>query len=286
MDNKHFYFPFRILPQNYIIAYPGKGSLIFFCVIFLFLLLYRPVEIHESQFLSIEVTIFLYSILSAGFIYLMIAGLQKFASDFMSADGWNLTKELAAIALLMIGLGSLIYVSAFIIEEPVDRLNLSTYLDSIFRAGLVGMIPFLFFTSLNLKYLFESTLYRSLDLISEPVNEKWITIDTPLKKEELGFYPSQFIYAEAQGNYLKVSLYRNELTEEISIRCSISGFEEQCREIPFIMRVHRAFMVNLNRIEEAKGNSMGYRLKVGPGSDEIAVSRGYTARFRKSFGKS
>lgn len=286
MDNKHFFFPFRTLPQNYILAYPGKGSWIFFCVIFLFLLLYRPVEIHESQFLSIEFTILLYSLLSAGFIYLMIEGLRKFASDFMNAGDWNLTKELSAIVLILTGLGSLIYVSAFIIEEPVDRLNLSTYVDSVIRTGLVGMIPFLFFTSLNLKYLFESTLYRSLEFISQPENEKWITIETPLKNEELGFFPSQFIYAEAQGNYLKVSLFRKEMTEEISIRCSISAFEKQCMGIPFIMRVHRAFIVNLDRIENAKGNSMGYRLKVGPAGDEISVSRGYAARFRKSFGKS
>ena len=286
MDNKHFYFPFRTLPQNYILVSPGNGSLIFFCVIFLFLLIYRPVEIHESQFLSVEATILLYSILSAGFIYVMIVGLKSFASGFMSAKGWNLTKELSTVILLMIGLGSIIYLAAFIIEEPGERLNMTTYMDSIIRAGLVGMIPFLFFTALNLKYLFESTLYRSTELISESENEKWITIDTPLKKEELGFYPSQFIYAEAQGNYLKVSLFRKEGIEELNIRCSISGFEEQCKEIPFIVRVHRAYIVNLDRIQKAKGNSMGYRLKVGPVNSEIPVSRGYTARFRRLFGKS
>lgn len=286
MDNNRSYFPLRKFPQNYILENPGRGSIIFFCIIFIFLLIYRPVEIHASQTLSIEGTIFLYSMISAGFNFVMIVGLRNFAADFMSAYGWNLAKEISSIVLLMIGLGSLIYLAAFIIEEPVDRLNLSTYMNSISRAGLVGMIPFLFFTALNLKYLFESTLYRSTDLISEQVNEKWLSIDTPLKKEKFGFYPSQFIYAEAQGNYLKATLYREEVTEEISIRCSFSGFEEQCKEVPSIMRVHRAFIVNLDQIQLAKGNSIGYRLTVGPGSDEIPVSRGYVARFRKSFGKS
>lgn len=284
MDKKEWNFQMRRFPQNYIISNPEKGSVIFFGIIFLFLILYRPVEIHSSTFLSVEVTMLLYSLLSAVTIYLMIVGFKKISRNMEAGENWNLLKELASIILLMIGLGSVIFLSAFIIEEPGDRWNLSTYFDSLIRTALVGLIPFLFFTVFNLKYLAESSLFRAKMPDVEPEREELISIDTPLKKEELKFYPSQLIYAESQGNYLKVVLEKEQQVKEIQVRCSISGFEEQCSSIPFIMRIHRAFIININKIDEARGNSLGYRLKIESINSEIPVSRGYADKFKSQFG--
>lgn len=284
MDKKEWNFQMRRFPQNYIISNPEKGSVIFFGIIFLFLILYRPVEIHSSTFLNVEVTMLLYSLLSGVTIYLMIIGFKKLSRNKETGENWNLLKELVSIILLMIGLGSVIFLSAFIIEEPGDRWNLSTYFDSLIRTALVGLIPFLFFTVFNLKYLTESSLSRAKMPDIEPEREKLISIDTPLKKEELKFYPSQLIYAESQGNYLKVVLEKEQQVKEIQVRCSISGFEEQCSSIPFIMRIHRAFIINLNKIDEARGNSLGYRLKIGSINSEIPVSRGYADKFKSQFG--
>ncbi len=271
-------------PQNYIISNPGKGFLIFFGFIFLFLILYRPVEVHSSYVMNVEVTMFLYSLLSSVTIYIMIIGFRKLNPDRASGEDWSLISELTTIALLMIGLGSVVYLSAFIIEEPGDRWNLTTYFDSLIRSALVGAIPFLFFTILNLKYLAESSLFPTDIPEVETESEKLISIDTPLKKEELKFYPSHFIYAESQGNYLKVVLKKDLQVEEVQVRCSISGFEEQCSSIPFIMRIHRAYIINLNKIDEARGNSLGYRLKIGSINSEIPVSRGYAEEFKSQFG--
>jgi DNA-binding LytR/AlgR family response regulator len=45
------------------------------------------------------------------------------------------------------------------------------------------------------------------------------------------------------------------------------------------MRVHRAFLVNLRKIESKKGNTLGYRLKLGGSDIEIPVSRNNTKNF-------
>ena len=57
------------------------------------------------------------------------------------------------------------------------------------------------------------------------------------------------------------------------IRNSISDIEQQLSNIPYIVRTHRAFIVNARQVCSKKGNSLGYRLKLSCTDDEIPVSR-------------
>ena len=44
---------------------------------------------------------------------------------------------------------------------------------------------------------------------------------------------------------------------------------------PFIVRCHRAFLVNLHQVVKVDGNSQGYRLRLEGCTEEVPVSRGY-----------
>ena len=43
----------------------------------------------------------------------------------------------------------------------------------------------------------------------------------------------------------------------------------------FIVRCHRAFLVNLHQVVKVDGNSQGYRLRLEGCAEEVSVSRGY-----------
>ena len=105
------------------------------------------------------------------------------------------------------------------------------------------------------------------------LTEELIQIESRLKKEVLSFYPSQFIYAESDGNYVVFYLKDKENIRKEIIRNSISEIEKQLSVIPYFMRTHRAFIVNMKKIISKKGNTLGYRLKLLDIDSEIPVSR-------------
>jgi DNA-binding LytR/AlgR family response regulator len=103
--------------------------------------------------------------------------------------------------------------------------------------------------------------------------EELIHIESKLKKEELSFFPSQFIYAESDGNYVTFHLDIQGKTREVMIRNSISNIEQQLSGLPFCIRTHRAFIINTGKVTSRRGNTLGYRLKLAGADEEIPVSR-------------
>ena len=57
---------------------------------------------------------------------------------------------------------------------------------------------------------------------------------------------------------------------------------DELREYQNIFQCHRSFVVNVNNITQAKGNSNGYQLRLGTCTTIIPVSRSYVPQL-KSF---
>ena len=190
--------------------------------------------------------------------------------------------------MLLFGFGMAVYFAAFIIEEPADRWNFSTFFDSFSKASLVVVIPLAFFTLINVRYWYatDQIWIAPANSATEPISrpsEKEIRITSQLKKEELRFFPSEFIYAESEGNYVNFFLLKNEKLKKEVIRNSITNIEEQLTKIPHIVRTHRAFIVNLKKISVKKGNALGYDLKLANIENEIPVSRNKVKEFNHLF---
>jgi hypothetical protein len=270
------------IPQNFIIRRPGYGALVIAAFTVAFALIYQPLGAHAGRFLGYELTMVAYALLSAITLYGWIHLLVK-VKYFSARSRWTLLKELTAIFILLFGMGVTIYFAAFIIEVPANRWNLSTFLDSVISAFLIGIIPFLFFTSLNV--FSPAPSYTTVNLRPDGDNssprEELVQITSQVKKESLSFYPSRFIYAESESNYVNFYLLNDDKIQKKIIRNSISDIEQQLAHIPFLLRTHRAFIVNLKHIRSKKGNSLGYRLKLLGIDIEIPVSRNKTHEFSK-----
>ena len=264
------------LPRNFLLRNPVLGGLTLAVFMLGFTAAYRPLGSHASLGISYIETMALYSFI-AGFSVIILIYLLNQLPYFSVKSSWNLKKELLAILITLFGLGVAIYLAAFIVEPPADRWNFPTFFDSVFNAFLVGILPFIFFTSVNIPYL--SSHFVELEKPekndnqqAEPTEER-INISSQLKKESLSFFPSQFLFAESDGNYVHFHLSENGKPRKVTIRNSISNIEEQLAGHPEFFRTHRAFIVNLKKVQRKLGNSSGYRLKLSDAETEIPVSR-------------
>jgi len=201
---------------------------------------------------------------------------------FSEHETWTFFKELLFDIIILFGISISAYFAGFVIEEPSSRWNLPTFLDSFQRALFLGVIPIFLFTLLNIRYLFNPLIFQDYTTSSkenEKETETLINITSKAKKEELSFYADQFIYAESRGNYIVFHLLVKDKTHTVTIRNSMSNIEQQFIKIPWFMRIHRAYIVNLKKVESKNGNTLGYRLKLTGNSDIVPVSRQNTSKF-------
>jgi hypothetical protein len=270
------------LPQSLILRKPLVGTLIISAIWLGFVLIYRPFGVHGARSLSFGLTMAAYGLMQGISIY-GAASLLKCIPFFSKEIEWTILKELLAIILMLVIVGIAIYFAGFIIETPYNRWNISTFLDSCKIAFLIGIIPFTFCTLINYRYLFFTEIeqyYNQLTYQQTKIqNEELMHICSQLKKEDLNFYPSQLIYCEADGNYVIFHMLINGQAIKKMIRNSINNIEQQLARIPFIMRIHRAFIVNLKMVASKKGNTLGYQLKISNTDAEIPVSRNNTKDF-------
>jgi hypothetical protein len=263
-------------PQNYILRKPLTGSLIIALFIFIFVVLYKPLNAHESMGLSYIATMAIYCLIAAAAVFGFVK-LIKQIGIFSEKSKWTFLKEVTSILMILLSLGLVIYLAGFLLEPPAERWNLATFLDSLTRAILVGIIPVTFFTALSYHQWLNQHIYTYRpspegDAETFP-GEEMIHIQSRLKKEKLSFYPSQFLYAESDSNYVNFYLSLEDQVKKEVIRNSIGDIEAQLTNIPYIFRTHRAFLVNLKKIRQKKGNTSGYRLKLENTEASIPVAR-------------
>ncbi len=280
---------YKRYPQNYIIRNPLIGSLVFLGFCILFVIVYKPAQTHESRFFSYNMTVAVYCLIVSISLYGLIR-ILKSIKYFSDPEEWTVLKELLSVVISLLGMGIAVYFSGFLLEPPLQRWNLVTFFDSLVSAFLIFAVPLSFFSIINYRYLLVSDIlkqYNSAEayLKSSKEPEELIRIESQLKKEELSFYPGQFIFAESDGNYTSFYLKMENQVKKKIIRNSISNIEQQLSAFPFLFRTHRAFIVNLRMIDSQKGNTLGYRLKLSGIDNEIPVSRQKTRDFDEAMNR-
>lgn len=275
-------------PQNYIIRYPWRGCLVLSLFLFLFLLLYRPLDVHESDLLNFSGTMAVYSLASAATALIFILVIKNIPY-FSRREEWNFRKEAISVIIILTGMGLSVYFLAFLIEPRASRWNAATFFNSLLSTWIVGIIPFAIFTLTNIGYIRQSAYFgtqeEGLPGDDQLLDKKKIYFGSKLKKENLEFYPYELLFVESEGNYVVFHLFSDERVIKKTIRNSISNTEMQLAGIPWIIRTHRAFIVNLKNVRSGKGNSAGYRLKMKSGNLEVPVSRHNTTVFERLYNK-
>lgn len=271
-------------PQTFLIHKPFLGAFIFFLLLLTFVVLYRPLEVHQTAFLNLYLTALIYcAIISLS--ELAVALIISRTNCFSKKGNWIIASELLSIVMILAIIGISVYFAGFMLEAHSNRWNFSTFYDSFYRSVLIGIIPVILPSLLNIRSAFAPQVFQNYENKwqdkSNEVPEKLIHISSKAKKEHLSFYPSEFIYAESKGNYVIFHLIKQDESVEVSIRNSITEIANQLTAIPDFMRIHRAFIVNLKKITSRDGNALGYRLTLKGCNDIISVSRQNALEFEQ-----
>jgi len=193
---------------------------------------------------------------------------------------WNMQKELIKIiAILSIcSLFNYFYNTQFINHtEFAIRSFLYMFLYTLAVGTPLCLIYFLG-RYIYLKSEKQPHFYQEALPPFAPSKNNLIVIQSDMG-EVLELCEKDFLFAKSEGNYCNVHYLNNSILNKQLIRLSLKKLEHQIGGEK-IIRCHRSFLINLNKIVSAKGNAQGYKLGVEEADTIIPVSRKYVEIMR------
>lgn len=281
-----------------------KSVLIPSCIVFFILSMFQPFGI--SQMGEHKMWVLLgYAVVSALALSVTIYVFPTLFPRYHREKNWTFGKELLATfsACLLIAIGNWLYTS-YIFGWYI--LSWDGFWLSLIWVAILAPIPIVFFMmwdrnlqlSRNLKEAMELNLVLSKrNQTKEEVKkaeadekadgseveggESCYLVFSGGAKDVMKVDADTLLYIEAEGNYICIT-YRNvgKLQQKL-LRGTMKQAEEATAACPYILRCHRAFLVNVRAVVKVDGNSQGYRLRLEDCKEEVPVSRGYAKEVKR-----
>ena len=117
---------------------------------------------------------------------------------------------------------------------------------------------------------------------SEDVHPATDIVLTGTTSETVTLRVTDLLYLEAVGNYVKVFHLEKGQVKTDMIRATSKQMEEDLRPYPMIVRCHRAFLVNLQQVEQIISKAGTMQLFIKHCNDYLPVSRSHTTGIKQA----
>ena len=281
----------RILIQKYPAPRPILRNLIiailFGLFIGLFLLFFEPFDINlstnENKIFQLLFFGCITTIILLIFLYIFPLLLPKVFSD----EHWKVKHQISfyLVILFVIATFNGIYTN-YINSLPFSWYN---YWWIISRTFVLGGIPIAFITLLDYQRKVKFNNNQASTILSKKKEslkdskETLHRISTDLKNETISFNTNAFFYAKAVGNYIDMYVLVENTLKKVTYRITLSSFEVQLTETTSLIRCHRSYIVNLEKVEKISGNAQGLKLELKNESEIVPVSRKYIPIVKQFF---
>jgi hypothetical protein len=241
-----------------------------------FILMISEEEISLIQKFSISSVFGFISLLVTAFnmslFYMLIPGWSQKYHRVFSLQG-SLFLVITIISISLANYGYVLYLSG-------DDFDAAGYMGILLITFLIGLIPIIVIRQMEANRILKEKVELNKPIEKHIGLEKKSTLS--LKVEDLRFGHinlEQLLYAEANRNYVRL---RGQDGEEKEIRITLKELEDKLSDYPFIIRCHRSFLVNMDKVNSAEGNAKGYLLHFDTKSETppVQVSRSYVKAVR------
>ena len=160
-------------------------------------------------------------------------------------------------------------------------ITLGMFLLFLYWTLIIGVFVTICSVSLNYYRYLRNQLEALLDKTTEEQSDITVTIhDTTVRGNDLLLPINDLLYVEAQKNNVAVCYVKEGKTATTELHTTLAAVLDDLQAYQNIFQCHRSFVVNLNNITSAQGNSNGYQLKMGKCPTTVPVSRTYVPKLK------
>ena len=162
-------------------------------------------------------------------------------------------------------------------------LEWASCLEMVYWTIIIGLV----YAGLSTTFSYQKYLRGQLDALLDKTTIQqeglMATIhDNRVRGYNLHIPLNDLLYIEAQKNNVAVYYKDGNKLARKEILSTLASVLRDLEDYQNVFQCHRSFVVNLNNITSAKGNSNGYILELGGGLATVPVSRSYVPTL-KSF---
>jgi DNA-binding LytR/AlgR family response regulator len=112
---------------------------------------------------------------------------------------------------------------------------------------------------------------------------QFVHLTSENEKDNVSVALADLLYLESQDNYVAVVHIDKGHRRGTLMRTTLKRIENTL-DVPTLVRCHRSFIVNLQRVRSCHGNRHGLKLGIEGGDESVPVSRAYTDEILRALG--
>ncbi len=281
-------FPHNTSWQNGLKTAAGFGAFIT-----VFLLVFRPFELDTFTTVLLVKSSLIFGLVTFSCIFASIFFLNLFFPQIFSEEKWTTGKQIINMGGVVILVGLVNYLISPLLFDTALSWNKFFYYQGI--AISVGLLPIIIYT-LYVQNRWLQQFTQEAAMLQKKLEEKKgneqtdnklpdsapkevITFEGDNQTEKKTIDAGNLFYIEAASNYIKIFFWQKEKLTYSIVRMTMKKATEIVNPYAVFFRCHRAYIVNLDKIEQVEGNAQGYKLKLQGTEDLIPVSRNLNSEF-------
>lgn len=252
-----------------------RDCAVYSAIVFFILYLLQPFGFSEYKGNKFLVSL-LFGAVTFGCCYLYGLALQPLQKRVSPWRVWHET--LSVLVMILFVCICNIFVSSIVFHSSISLELILLFLNWTF---IIGIFITVFSVSLNYHRYLRSQLETLLDKTTDIQTDIIVTIhDASVRGNDLQLPINDLLYIEAQKNNVLVRYVKDNDINTTELHTTLTAVLDDLKEYENVFQCHRSFVVNLNNITSAQGNSNGYQLKLGKCSAIVPVSRTYVPKLR------
>jgi hypothetical protein len=206
--------------------------------------------------------------------------LPKLFREFFRPEKWTIGKEILLLSccILIISAFNSLH-NYYWWRDIVLYQTFFNFLEITISIGIFPIVGLIFFTERTLsKRNIERAQLLSKQLPPAAV-DKTITVqiqEESVKASPLTMQLSEFVYAQSEGNYVKIYHLDDSALVYKLIRLSLKQLEIQLENLSQIKRCHRSYLINIQHITSIDGNARSLTIQLDKVATNIPVSRSFS----------
>lgn len=268
-------------PSNYSLPFIKKCSLGVACTVFMVNLIGSKMQ--DTAFeLSFFLSLLFFSVLIGSVVFIfqkMAIGLFK---NQMQQKVWLVKHQILFQIILVAFILAINFLLMLLFNEPIFFGQVFLFVGGI-ASTLIAFIALIEYLQEARKRLQQSNwmnqqLRQANQQLAQKHQPSVIQLIAQSGKEKVELDAQKILYIQAAGNYVEIHTDNSKSL----LRTSLTHLEKQLSNFNFIFRCHRSYLVNLEKIQSAKGNSHKLVLILKKAQVKIPVSKRCYAKLVQS----